>query len=65
MGDAVVGGQRRAARSGAAGRSPAFRSAVREAVDRVNRDLSVIEKVRQFTLADEPFAIANEELTPR
>ncbi|MFC3670801.1 AMP-dependent synthetase/ligase [Novosphingobium pokkalii] len=43
---------------------PAFRSAVREAVDRVNRDLSVIEKVRQFTLADEPFAIANEELTP-
>jgi long-chain acyl-CoA synthetase len=38
---------------------------VREAVDRVNRDLSVIEKVRQFTLADEPFAIANEELTPR
>ncbi|WP_156306553.1 long-chain fatty acid--CoA ligase [Novosphingobium sp. AAP1] len=43
---------------------PAFRSAMREAVDRVNRDLSVIEKVRQFTLADEPFAIANEELTP-
>lgn len=43
---------------------PAFRSAVREAVDRVNRDLSVVEKVRQFTLADEPFAIANEELTP-
>ena len=43
---------------------PAFRSAGRDAVDRVNRDLSVIEKVRQFTLADEPFAIANEELTP-
>jgi long-chain acyl-CoA synthetase len=30
----------------------------------VNRDLSVVEKVRQFTVADEPFAIANEELTP-
>lgn len=43
---------------------PAFRSAVRAAVDRVNRDLSVVEKVRQFTVADEPFAIANEELTP-
>ena len=43
---------------------PAFRSAVRAAVDRVNRDLSVIEKVRQFTFADEAFAIANEEMTP-
>lgn len=43
---------------------PAFRSAVREAVDRVNRDLSVIEKVRQFAFADEPFTIENEEMTP-
>jgi long-chain acyl-CoA synthetase len=43
---------------------PAFRSAVRAAVDRVNGDLSVIEKVRQFTFADEPFGIENEELTP-
>jgi long-chain acyl-CoA synthetase len=43
---------------------PAFRSAVREAVDRVNRDLSVIEKVRQFTFADEAFSIENEEMTP-
>ena len=43
---------------------PAFRSAVREAVDRVNRDLSVIEKVRQFAFADEGFTIENEELTP-
>ncbi len=44
---------------------PAFRSAVRAAVDRVNQDLSVIEKVRQFTFADEPFTIENEELTPK
>ena len=44
---------------------PAFRSAVRAAVDRVNQDLSVIEKVRQFTFADEPFTIDNEELTPK
>ena len=45
-------------------RLPAFRSAVRAAVDRVNQDLSVIEKVRQFVFADEAFSIANEELTP-
>ncbi|WP_353226400.1 AMP-dependent synthetase/ligase [Novosphingobium sp.] len=43
---------------------PAFRAAIRAAVDRVNADVSVIEKVRQFAFADEPFAIANEELTP-
>ena len=41
-----------------------FRVAVRAAIDRVNGDLSVLEKVRQFTFADEPFAIENEELTP-
>ncbi|MGN6849554.1 MAG: AMP-dependent synthetase/ligase [Sphingomicrobium sp.] len=34
------------------------------AIDRVNADLSVIEKVRRFTLADEPFSIENEQLTP-
>ncbi|AZI36033.1 putative long-chain-fatty-acid--CoA ligase [Caenibius tardaugens NBRC 16725] len=45
-------------------RLPAFRTAMREAVDRVNQDLSVIEKVRQFVFADEAFTIANEELTP-
>ena len=43
---------------------PAFRSAIRAAIDRVNADLSVIEKVRQFTFAEEPFAIDNEQLTP-
>ena len=43
---------------------PAFRTAVRAAVDRVNKDLSVIEKVRQIALADEPFTIDNEEMTP-
>jgi long-chain acyl-CoA synthetase len=41
-----------------------FRAAIRAAVDRVNADLSVIEKVRQFAFADEPFAIDNQELTP-
>ncbi len=43
---------------------PAFRNAVRGAVDRVNKDLSVIEKVRQFAFADEAFSIDNEEMTP-
>ncbi len=43
---------------------PAFRNAIREAVDRVNGDLSVIEKVRQFTFADEAFSIENGEMTP-
>ncbi|WP_125954340.1 long-chain fatty acid--CoA ligase [Novosphingobium sp. MD-1] len=43
---------------------PAFRNAIRDAVDRVNRDLSVIEKVRQFTFADEAFSIENGEMTP-
>jgi long-chain acyl-CoA synthetase len=43
---------------------PAFRSAVRAAIDRTNEDLSVIEKVRGFAFADEPFTIDNEEMTP-
>jgi len=38
--------------------------AVQAAVDRVNRDLSVIEKVRRIILADEPFTIENAQLTP-
>lgn len=41
-----------------------FRSAIRVAIDRVNVHLSVVEKVRQFTVADEPFTIENEEMTP-
>jgi long-chain acyl-CoA synthetase len=43
---------------------PAFKNAVRAAVDRTNTDLSVIEKVRQFAFADEAFTIENEEMTP-
>jgi long-chain acyl-CoA synthetase len=37
---------------------------LQRAVDRVNADLSVIEKVRRFVLADESFSIENEQLTP-
>jgi long-chain acyl-CoA synthetase len=43
---------------------PAFRTAVRAAIDRVNQELSVIEKIRQFAFADEAFSIDNEEMTP-
>jgi long-chain acyl-CoA synthetase len=43
---------------------PAFRSAMRQAIDRVNQELSVIEKVRQFAFADEGFTIDNHMLTP-
>ena len=43
---------------------PAFRSAIRAAIDRVNQDLPVTEKVRQFAFADEAFGIENEEMTP-
>ena len=34
------------------------------AVDRVNADLNVIEKVRRFIAADAPFTVENEQLTP-
>jgi long-chain acyl-CoA synthetase len=38
--------------------------ALSKAVDRVNADLSVIEKVRRFILADEAFSVENDQLTP-
>ena len=43
---------------------PEFRTALKAAVDRTNGDLSVIEKVRKFALADEAFSTVNGELTP-
>jgi long-chain acyl-CoA synthetase len=45
-------------------KDPDFIRAVSEAVDRVNKELSVIEKVRRFILADEPFTVENQMLTP-
>ena len=44
--------------------APDYRAALQAAVDRTNRDLSVIERVRRFITADAPFAIENEQLTP-
>ena len=46
------------------GQNPAYRAAIGAAVDRVNRDLSTTERIRRFILADAPFAIENEQLTP-
>ena len=45
-------------------KSPDLHASLQQAVDRVNGDLSVIEKVRRFVLADEGFTIENEQLTP-
>jgi long-chain acyl-CoA synthetase len=41
-----------------------FRAAIQSAVDRVNRRLSVIERVRQFVLTAEAFSLENEMMTP-
>ena len=41
-----------------------FRKAISAAVDRVNTDLSVIERVRRFIIINEPFTIENEMMTP-
>ena len=43
---------------------PDFKAALGAAVERVNKDLSVIERVRKFIVADAPFSIENEQLTP-
>jgi long-chain acyl-CoA synthetase len=44
--------------------APDLHQRLQAAVDRVNSDLSVIEKMRRFITADEPFTIENEQLTP-
>ena len=44
--------------------APDLRERLQKAVDRVNAELSVIEKVRRFILADHGFTIENEQLTP-
>ncbi|MES2097589.1 MAG: AMP-dependent synthetase/ligase [Pseudomonadota bacterium] len=41
-----------------------YRAALTAAVERVNKDLSVIERVRRFIVADEPFTIENQQMTP-
>ena len=44
--------------------APDLAARLSKAVDRVNADLSVVEKVRRFIVADAPFTVENEQLTP-
>ena len=44
--------------------NPEFYAAVREAIDRVNAQLSTTEKIRKFAFANQAFTIENEEMTP-
>lgn len=43
---------------------PAFRAALSQVVDRVNANLSLLEKVRRFAVLDEPFTVENGMMTP-
>jgi len=42
----------------------AFNKALHDVIDRVNKNLSVIERVRRLIVAPEPFTIENEMMTP-
>ena len=44
--------------------APNLHQRLEAAVDRVNGELSIIERIRRFIVADEPFTIENEQLTP-
>ena len=44
--------------------APDVQQRLSAAVDRVNKDLNVVEKVRRFILADEAFSVDNEQMTP-
>lgn len=41
-----------------------FRAEIGAAIDRINADLSVIEKIRRFILSADPFTIENGMMTP-
>ncbi|HEX7929916.1 MAG TPA: long-chain fatty acid--CoA ligase [Sphingomicrobium sp.] len=43
---------------------PDLQQRLSKAVDKVNAELSVIERIRRFIIADEPFTTDNEQLTP-
>ncbi len=43
---------------------PDLQARLSKAVDRVNAELSVVEKVRRYIVADAPFTVENEMLTP-
>jgi long-chain acyl-CoA synthetase len=43
---------------------PALARALSAVVDEVNRELSVLERVRRFKVAPEPFTVDNGQMTP-
>ncbi|TRW14673.1 AMP-dependent synthetase/ligase [Glacieibacterium frigidum] len=45
-------------------KEPEFRKALMAAVDRVNARVSATEKVRRIIVADAPFTVENEQMTP-
>ena len=49
---------------GDAENDPEIRAALGKAVDRANKELSVIEQIRRFLVVDQPFTVDNEMLTP-
>ncbi|MFN4087871.1 MAG: AMP-dependent synthetase/ligase [Alphaproteobacteria bacterium] len=48
----------------AAAQDQDFQNAIGAVVDRVGRDLSVIERVRRFVVAPQPFTVENNMMTP-
>lgn len=44
---------------------PEFHRAVMAAVDRVNATVAVVEKVRRVIIADAPFSVENQQMTPK
>ncbi|MDO8606571.1 MAG: long-chain fatty acid--CoA ligase [Phaeospirillum sp.] len=49
---------------GGLGHDSEFRRAVAQAVDRVNAQLSAIERIRRFIISDDPLSVENGMLTP-
>ena len=45
-------------------KDPDFRAALSQVVDRVNANLSSLEKVRRFAILDSPFSVENGMMTP-
>jgi len=45
-------------------REPEFQRAMMAAVDRVNARVAVVEKVRRVLVADAPFTVENQQMTP-
>lgn len=45
-------------------KSPAIQKLIEDELDHLQKDLSTYERVRRFTLLDQPFTIENGEMTP-